>query len=99
MTHRSLFVTFSDMECVLKDGVHDPSDAKGGLDNVGDNFLHCGQRRQTEVRKDISPKCHSTRLLGVKLTVQSLLESLHADHVLCEFECLAFCLDGELPAE
>ncbi len=31
--------------------------------------------------------------------MQSLLESLHADHVLGEFERLAFCLDGELPAE
>lgn len=28
--------------------------------------------------------------------MQSLLESLHAHHVLCELEGLAVCLDGEL---
>lgn len=32
----------------------------------------------------------------MKLTVQSLLESLHAYHVLCELEGLAICLNSEL---
>lgn len=31
--------------------------------------------------------------------MQSLLESLHTDHVLCEFESLSLCLDGELSVE
>lgn len=35
-------------------------------------------------------------LSGVKLTVQSLLESLHTHHVLGELEGLAFGLDSEL---
>lgn len=35
-------------------------------------------------------------LCGVGLTVQSLLESVHRHHVLCELEGLAVCLDGEL---
>lgn len=35
----------------------------------------------------------------VNLTMQSLLEPLHTDHVLCEFERLAFRLDGELSAK
>lgn len=35
-------------------------------------------------------------LSGVKLTVQSLLESLDRHHVLRELEGLAVCLDGEL---
>lgn len=47
-TYRSLLVTFSDLECVLKDGVHDPTDAKGGLDYVGNNFLHCEQTKNRQ---------------------------------------------------
>lgn len=41
-TDRSLLVAFSDVESVLKDGVHDPADAEGRLDDVGNNLLHCG---------------------------------------------------------
>lgn len=41
-TDRSLLVAFSDVECVLEDGVHDPADAEGRLDDVGNNLLHCG---------------------------------------------------------
>lgn len=42
---------------------------------------------------------HKTLVSRVNLTMQSLLESLHTDHVLCEFERLAFCLDGERSVE
>lgn len=38
------------MECVFKDGVHDPADAKRGLDYVGNNLLHCGQETHMEVK-------------------------------------------------
>lgn len=50
-THRSLLVAFSDVECVLEDGVHDPADAEGGLDDVGNNLLHC-RVAKTEKKKN-----------------------------------------------
>lgn len=45
-TDRSLLVALPDVECVLEDGVHDPADAEGRLDDVGNDLLHCGH--QTE---------------------------------------------------
>lgn len=36
------------MECVLEDGVHDPADAKGGLNYIGNNFFHCWGETQTQ---------------------------------------------------
>lgn len=39
-THRSLLVPFPDAECVLKHCVHDPSDAKRGLNDIWDDFFH-----------------------------------------------------------
>lgn len=97
LTDRSLLVAFSDVERVLKDGVHDPADAEGRLDDVGDNLLHCGGRGG-----EGQPELHHPPTLaravpsGVKLTVQSLLEALHTHHVLGELEGLALRLDGEL---
>ena len=41
VSHRPLVVPLPDMEGVLKDGVHDPPDAEGWLDHIGDNLLHC----------------------------------------------------------
>ena len=41
VSHRPLLVTFPDVEGVLQDGVHDPPDAEGWLDHVGDHLLHC----------------------------------------------------------
>lgn len=41
-SYRPLLVTLSNMECVLEDGVHDPADAEGRLNDIGDNFFHCG---------------------------------------------------------
>lgn len=41
-TYCSLFVAFSDLERVFKDGVHDPTDAERRLDYIGDDFLHYG---------------------------------------------------------
>lgn len=35
----------------------------------------------------------------VHLTMQSLLEPLYTDHVLCQFEYLALCLNGEFTVE
>lgn len=49
--------------------------------------------------KPLAPVSFPSRFSRVKLTMQSLLESLHADHVLCEFERFAFCLDSELSEE
>lgn len=82
---------------MFKDDVHDPSDAKGGLDYTGNNFLHCTQQtlKLQKVSMNSSFVCSS----GVPLTMQGLLEPLHPDHVFCKFECLAFCLDGELSVE
>lgn len=52
-TDRSLLVAFSDVECVLEDGVHDPADAEGRLDDVGNNLLHCGlQIREKNNKKN-----------------------------------------------
>lgn len=39
-SHRSLLVSFPDAECVLKHCVHDPSDAKRGLNDIWDDFFH-----------------------------------------------------------
>lgn len=41
-TDRSLLVALPDVECVLEDGVHDPADAEGRLNDVGNDLLHCG---------------------------------------------------------
>ena len=42
-SHRPLFIPLPDVERVLEDGVHDSPDAKGRLDYVGNNLLHCGK--------------------------------------------------------
>lgn len=41
--YRSLFIPLPDVECVLEDGVHDPTNAEGRLDDIWNNFFHCGQ--------------------------------------------------------
>lgn len=38
--HRSLLVSFPDAECVFKHCVHDPSNAKRGLNDIWDDFFH-----------------------------------------------------------
>lgn len=38
--HRSLLVSFSDVECVFKHCVHDPPNTKRGLDYIWDDFFH-----------------------------------------------------------
>lgn len=48
-TYCSLFVAFSDLERVFKDGVHDPTDAERRLDYIGDDFLHYGW--QTHIKR------------------------------------------------
>lgn len=67
-----MLITFSDMECVLKDGVHDPTDAKGGLDYIGNNFLHCGRKTQTE------SVCYRIQLQTISL-IYGVSESHHAE--------------------
>ena len=42
--HRPLLVALPDLEGVLQDGVHDPPDAEGRLDHVGDHLLHCNTK-------------------------------------------------------
>lgn len=74
-SYRSLFVTFSDLECVLKDGVHDPSNAEGRLDYIWNNFLHCGQQRQTEV---VCYKSHH-HFPDITLLTSLICESHHAE--------------------
>lgn len=49
--YRSLLVTVSNMECVLEDGVHDPADAKGRLDDIGNDFFHCGRENGQKVHE------------------------------------------------
>lgn len=100
-TDRSLLVAFSDVECVLEDGVHDPADAEGRLDDIGNNLLHCGLQIRKKTNKQTKKLSYPKSVLrvvlsGVKLTVQSLLESLHTHHVLGELEGLAVGLDSEL---
>ena len=41
LSHRPLLVPLPGSEGVLEYGVHDSSNAKGGLDDVGNNLLHC----------------------------------------------------------
>lgn len=55
-TDRSLLVAFSDVERVLEDGVHDPADAEGRLDDVGDDLLHCrwGEEEREEEEEELN---------------------------------------------
>lgn len=39
LNYRSLLVAVSHLEVVLKDGIHDATDAEGGLDHVGHHLL------------------------------------------------------------
>lgn len=91
-----MLVAFSDVERVLEDGVHDPADAEGRLDDVGNDLLHCRGEGGEELNR--FPSFPEMFFPKVKLTVQGLLEPLHTHHVLCELERLARRLDGELSA-
>lgn len=51
-SHRPLFIFLPHVERVLKDRVHDSADAKGWLDDVRDNFLHCGARRDRRINNN-----------------------------------------------
>lgn len=48
-SHRPLFILLSHVERVLEDRVHDSSNAKGWLDDVGDNLLHCWAKRDRHI--------------------------------------------------
>ena len=100
-SHRPLFIPLPDVERVLEDGVHDSPDAKGRLDYIGNNLLHCG-KIETVVfpHEKLTVLPQSSEAGSVSpLTVQSFLEPLHADHVFGQFECLACCLEAELPTD
>lgn len=51
-SHRPLVILLPHVERVLKDRVHDSADAKGWLDDVRDNFLHCGARRDRHMNNN-----------------------------------------------
>lgn len=100
-SHRPLFIPLPDTERVLEDRVHDSADAKGRLDYIGNNLLHCGK-----IETVVFPHEQLTVLLSSSgaglvspLTVQSFLEPLHTDHVFGHFQCPALCLKAELPAD
>ena len=57
-SHRPLLVALPGSEGVLQYGVHDSADAKGRLDDVGNNLLHCG--RHTAPRPGQSHSDHLT---------------------------------------
>lgn len=50
-THRSLLVSFPDAECVLKHCVHDPANAKRGLNDIWDDFFHWNTKYHTSPLK------------------------------------------------
>lgn len=101
-SHHPLFIPLPGTERVLEDGVHDSADAKGRLDYIGNNLLHCGK-----IETVVFPHEQLTVLLYSSseaasvspLTVQSFLEPLHTDHVFGQFKCPVRCLKAELPAD
>lgn len=101
-SHRPLFIPLPDAERVLEDGVHDSADAKGRLDYIGNNLLHCG-KIETLVFPHEQTHCCALQLwrqvLASPLTVHSFLEPLHTDHGFGQFKCPALCLDAELPTD
>lgn len=69
--HRSLLISLSDMECVLQYGIHDPAQAKGGLNYTRNNFFHC--KRDDNSVTVVSKEPHdihqsSEMILGTKAT-------------------------------
>lgn len=100
-SHRPLFIPLPDTERVFEDRVHDPADAKGRLDYIGNNLLHCG-KIETVVfpHEQLTVPLYSSEAgLVSPLTVQSFLEPLHTDHVFGQFQCPALCLKAKLPTD
>lgn len=64
--HRALLVSLPDVECMFKHRVHDPPDAKGGLDHIWDDFFHL----KTNHRAVSRAVCKSTEFYHCCISAQ-----------------------------
>lgn len=68
--HRSLLISLSDVERVLQYGVHDPAQAKGGLNYTRNDFFHCKKGDGLVIlSRPTGCKSQSLRILGTKTTL------------------------------